>query len=68
MFILKNGTIDCIVTGGRRYSADLPKGGFENPCKLLFSGKREESNKLKHFLFCKATSVYEKRKKFERKK
>ena len=24
LFLLRNGTIDCIVTGGRRYSADLP--------------------------------------------
>ena len=44
-FILRNGTIDCIVTSERRYSTDLPQGGLENPCKLLFSGKHEDITK-----------------------
>ena len=30
LFILINGAIDCIVSGGRRYSTDLPQGGLEN--------------------------------------
>lgn len=40
----------CIVTGGRRYSADLPQGGLEIPCKLHFEGKSKEITKVKkHF-------------------
>ena len=44
-FIMRNGTIDCIITGGRRCSTDLPQGGIENPHKLLFSGKHEDITK-----------------------
>ena len=38
LFLFRNGTIDCIVIGARRYSADLPQGGLEVPCKLVFNG------------------------------
>ena len=37
VFIRRGGSIMCIVDGPRRYSADLPQGGLELPCKLLFS-------------------------------
>jgi len=26
LFLLRNGTIDCVATGGTRYSTDLPQG------------------------------------------
>jgi len=26
LFLFRNGTIDCVVTGVRRYSSDLPQG------------------------------------------
>ena len=39
LFIRSGGTIECIVTGTRRYSTDLPKGGLKIPCTLLFSGE-----------------------------
>ena len=29
-------TIECTVTGRRKYSADLAQGGLEVPCSLLF--------------------------------
>ena len=29
-------TIECTVTGCRKYSADLAQGGLEVPCSLLF--------------------------------
>ena len=36
LFILRNGTIDCIDTGGRRYSADLRFTNFYcNPYVVL---------------------------------
>ena len=50
----KNGTIDCVVIGGRRYSSDLPQGGLEMPCKLTFNGKCDDIKKLKHLLARKA--------------
>ena len=36
VFIRRGGSITCIVNGPRRYSADLPQGGLELPCKLMF--------------------------------
>ena len=54
LFLLKDGTIDCVVIGGRRYSSDLPQGGLEIPCKLIFNGKRDDIKKLKHLLARKA--------------
>ena len=47
LFLKKGGKISCTVTGGRRYSADLPQGGLEIPCTVLFVGKRKEIDKLK---------------------
>ena len=32
LFLQRGGTIDCIVTGARRHSADPPQGGLEVPC------------------------------------
>ena len=32
--------------GARKYSADLPKGGLEIPCKLVFNNKCKEIKKL----------------------
>ena len=48
VFIRRGGSITCIVDGPRRYSSDLPQGGLELPCKLLFSAPSLlESNKMK---------------------
>ena len=41
LFITSGGTIECIVTGTRRNSSDLPKGGLKIPCTLLFSGEKK---------------------------
>ena len=43
----KKGTIQCTVTGRRKYSADLAQGGLEVPCSLLFKATPEEIKKLK---------------------
>ena len=32
LFLRKNGTLVCKVTGSRRYSRDMPQGGLEIPC------------------------------------
>lgn len=47
LFLRRGGSIDCTVTGRRRYSADLPQGGLEIPCTLLFKAKAKEIKKLK---------------------
>ena len=49
LFLLRNGTIDCIVIGSRRYSADLPQGVLEVLCKLPLNGKHDKIKKLKHY-------------------
>ena len=54
LFLLENGTIDCVVIGGRRYSSNLPQGGLEILCKLIFNGKHDDIKKLKHLLARKA--------------
>ena len=50
LFLRRGGTIHCRVSGGRRYSSDLPQGGLEIPCQVVFSAKREEIKKLKRAL------------------
>ena len=50
LFLMRGGTIYCIVTNTRRYSADLPQGGLEIPCTLHFEGKKKEINSLKRHL------------------
>lgn len=47
LFLRRGGTIACKITGHRRYSADLPQGGLEVPCSLLFKATSKEILKLK---------------------
>lgn len=37
IFIAQGGTLECRVTGHKRYSVDLPQGGLELPCELYFT-------------------------------
>ena len=53
-FIRRGGTIQCTVDGSRRYSADLPQGGLEVPCKLLFQISTEELCKKTERMVCAA--------------
>ena len=50
IFIRRGGTIRSIVNGHRQYSADLPQGGMEVPCVLMFtapcSSETEKTKKL----------------------
>ena len=50
LFLKRGGYIRCHVIGSRRYSADLPQGGLEIPCTLLFKGQSKEIYKLKQCL------------------
>ena len=55
LFLRRNGCIMCRVTGSRRYSGDLPQGGLEIPCMLVFTGESAQIEKLHKGL--KKTSV-----------
>jgi len=46
LFLLRGGSIKCRVNGSRRYSADLPQGGVEIPCTLLFEAQGNEIKKV----------------------
>ena len=67
LFLRKGGTLKCRITAvHRRYSADLPQGGLEIPCKLVFSGQDEMIVKIKklipdytHLAFSSAVCVSE---------
>ena len=50
LFIQKNGSIKCTITGTRQYSADLPQGGLEIPCLLTFRGDKKEVMKVRKLL------------------
>ena len=45
MFLRRVGIISCRVTGGKRYSEDLPQGGLEVPCKLTLTEARRDIDK-----------------------
>ena len=44
LFLRNNGTINCEVTGRRRYSRGIPQGGLEIPCRLIFEGLEKYVN------------------------
>ena len=46
LFLRHGGNIICRVTGRRRRS-DLPQGGLDVPCLLIFKGKKEDIEKLR---------------------
>lgn len=51
IFIAQGGTLECRVTGHKRYSVDLPQGGLELPCELYFtSSSCEQLEKVKVLL------------------
>ena len=49
-FIENHGTITCVVTGSRRYSANLEQGGLEIPAKLIFKGDDKMIDKVKSLI------------------
>ena len=42
--------IFCQVTGRRRHSADLPQGGLEVPCTLMFVRQSQDINKVRKLI------------------
>ena len=55
LFLRRNGSIQCRVTGQKRYSSDLPQGGLEIPCVYTFTGVSAQVNKVKKLLTDNAT-------------
>ena len=50
LFMRRKGTIQCEVTGTRRYSVDLPQGGLEVPCKVIFEGPANQVRKAERII------------------
>ena len=50
----EGGIISCVITGDRGYSANLPQGGLEVPCSLVFSSNPSIVKKFRGVL---STSV-----------
>ena len=49
-FYAERGSISYTVTVHRQYSADLPQGGVEIPCLLLFKAQPNKIQKVKSLL------------------
>ena len=47
LFLKRGGAVHCQVTGGRRYSKDLPQGGLEIPCAVFFKGTARDIATIK---------------------
>ena len=50
LFLRRGGSITSEVTGNRRYSADLAKGGLEIPCLLILRGQQKDIETIKKLL------------------
>ena len=50
LFLQRQGTILCTITGNRRFSEDLLQGGLEVPCELRFRGEVKLVEKMKKLL------------------
>ena len=63
LFLLRGGKMECEVRGPRRYSADLPQGGLEHPCCIIFVGHADKIRKISKLLkeapTCELTGVSE---------
>ena len=50
LFLQRNGSITCCVSGYRRFSEDLPQGGLEIPCTMTFVGEAKRTFKAKKLI------------------
>ena len=46
LFLQRKGSIQCVITGARCYSSDLPQGGLEVPCVFKFRGHPNDMSKV----------------------
>ena len=42
LFLSQGGSVQCTVTGRRRYSFDLPQGSLEIPCLVKYTAQSKE--------------------------
>ena len=58
-FISRGGLILCRVSGSRHYSSDLPQGGLEMPCVLIFRvSKIKEIEKARNLIDSESASFH----------
>ena len=50
LFLLRSGSIICHVSGRSRFSEDLPQGGLEIPCTIIFEGDAKRTTKAKDLI------------------
>ena len=50
LLLTRNGTISCKVTSTRHKSSDLPQGGLEIPCKLIFAGVSRDISEVQKLI------------------
>ena len=59
LLLSRSGTISCKVTSTRRKSSDLPEGGLEIPCKLIFAGASRDISKVQKLITVAQSSILE---------
>ncbi len=51
LFLRREGAVEVVVIGHRRYSRNLPQGGLEVPCDVIFkSSDKKEVDKVKKYM------------------
>ena len=50
LFLRRNETIHCKVTGSRRYSRDIAQVGMKIPCQLISEGDKKSVGKVETFM------------------
>ena len=50
LFLQRNGSITCCISGYRRFSEDLLQGGVEIPCTMTFAGEAKHTVKAKKLI------------------
>ena len=58
LFLRRGGSIHCTVSGTRRYSGDLPQGGMEIPCFVVFRANPSELKNLNKIYIYQLPSLY----------
>jgi len=66
LFLRRKGTIQCIISGRRWFSADLPQGGLEIPCVLKFQGDLKDVAKMRKLVTISTTALLARRGKLKK--
>ena len=65
LFLKRKGVLKVRTTGGRQYSKDLPQGGIEIPCVLIFEGDSKDLSKVEKLISPILDSPSESKKKLD---